>query len=614
MFKLLWNYLLKPGVILWFLMQVMQTLFLFANRVFLKETSLEEITQCYTNSFSLDLASLAYLLILPFLALTGQVIFRTSFFIGPLARWYYTIVSLLIVAINWIDIKMFSYWDAKLSAKALSYLNTPEMVVASAGKGESLVFLLILVLVFVVLYVFFKKVIPSKHRLNKLSWTSPVYLLITLVFIVLSLRGGLREIPINQSDAYYSSNHILNVAGVNSIWNIGNVLFQNSNSLQSNPYKLVNEELAKAIFKTITHTPRDSTTFILNNPRPNIVYIALEGVNATCIDKYGGKHDFMPEVSKIMDEGYTFTQMYASGMRTDQGLVAVLSGFPALPLHTIGAQPEKFQHLPSLPLDLKAQGYHNKFFFAGEPEFGSFKAFLIHNGFEKVYGLEDYTQAQLSQDLGAPDEYLFEKFETDMKNAEEPFFSLILTQSTHEPFDMPFNEHVDDEAKKYINTVKYVDSLIGNWYTSCKALPWFENTLFIISSDHSHSLPDRFWYTDKRRFHIPFILFGPALKTAYQGKRNKQLVNQCDIPYSLAKQLNLPSDNYQFSKDMFNPYSPEYSSFIHIHGHNWITKNGECSINYEMDNHALCEKQELDSCLLKNASYFQVVFNTYMNY
>ncbi|MFT4969705.1 MAG: phosphoglycerol transferase MdoB-like AlkP superfamily enzyme [Chitinophagales bacterium] len=614
MLNLLWNWMVKPGLLILLLMQFMKALFLKKNQVFIQEETSSEILTCFPNSFSLDLASLSYLLFIPLLAILIQVIWKRTRFILPFLRFYYALMVVFVLAINWIDMNMFVHWKAKLSAKALSYLNTPDMVIATAGKELALVFFILVITGFLIFFYFFKFFIDKVDLSQKRSWLTPIYFFVVLGLLILGLRGGLREIPINQSDAYYSNNHVLNVAGVNSIWNIGNVLFQNQNTLKNNPYRLLEDQKAQEIFESITSIPKDTTIQLLNTQTPNIIYIALEGVNANCINEYNSGNNFMPEVSKIIEEGYMFKRMYASGMRTDQGLVAVLSGFPALPLHTIGAQPEKFQHLPSLPLALKEKSYTNKFFFAGEPEFGSFKAYLVHNGFEKVYSLDDFPKEQQTQDLGAPDEFLFDKFLEDMENPQEPFFSLMLTQTTHEPFDMPFNEDEEDDARKYINTVKYVDGLIGEWYEACKDMPWFENTLFIISSDHSHTFPARYWYTDRNRYQIPFIMFGPALKDEFKGEVNMRLMNQTDIPYSLAKQLDLPSEDYQFSKDMMNPYSPLHTSFISIHGHTWIDKQGDCFINYDMNNQELMENHDLNSCNLKNAAYFQVVFNTYINY
>lgn len=611
MLKAIKQYLLKPSLFILFITIICKTIFLISNWSLIKNESLTHILQSFKKSFSLDIAVIAYISIIPVLILFFQFIFKQKHIAYQVIIGYYTFISFLTLTINFIDIKLFGYWGSKTSAKALQFLNTPEFALKSAGKTSVFIMLLVIFLLSILFYFLLKKIIKKVSLEIFKNIKSLLFFPILIAFIILGLRGGLREIPINQSDAYYSSNLVLNVAGVNSFWNFGNVIFQNNNSLKNNPYKTMTDGKANEIFSQLYQTKKDTTIQLFNTERPNIVYIALEGVNANCIQEFNANNNYMPNVSKIMTEGYTFKNMYASGMRTDQGLVAVISGFPALPLHTIGAQPEKFQHLPSLSLALKAEGYNNQFFFAGEPEFGSFKAFLIHNGFEKVYGLNDYKKSELTQELGAPDEVLFNRFVKDMQNPKEPFFTLMLTQTTHEPFDMPFNKNVSYEGDKYINTVKYVDEQIGKWYQECKKLAWFDNTIFIISSDHAHLYPEEYWYTDKERYHIPFIIFGKPLKEEFKGKTNNGIFNQTDIAYSLSKQLNLPEQKFEFSKNIMNPYSPQFSSYIHIHGNNWVGVNEFCEVNYAIKNDF---NYTNDSCVLRNAAYFQYVFKTYMDY
>lgn len=612
--KALWQYLLKPAILLYLLMQFCKLLFLLKNWNLVKNESVQDFIEVFTGSFYLDLAVLSYLLFLPSLIFYIYAFKKELEYIKPVLLVYYTIIAILYISSSFIDMELFSNWGSKISAKALSFLNTPTYAVYSAGKYRVFLLFTAILLTSYLSYRIFKTSIQSTKPEDISRRLLGIWAILSLSLLTLGLRGGIRVIPINQSEAYFSSNPVLNLAGVNSLWNFGNVLFQNTSALKKNPYKTMELALAEEIFKEIYYTEKDTSISILNTSKPNIIYIALEGVNANCIKDYNANNDYMPELSKMMNEAYSFKKMYASGMRTDQGLVAILGGFPALPVHTLGAQEDKFKKLPSLSIPLKEQNYSCNFFFGGEPEFGSIKAYLVHNGFEKIYSFKDFPQEQRTQDLGVPDEYLFEKFTKDMHNAQEPFFSLMLTQTTHEPFDMPFNNGIDDDAQKYINTVRYVDSVIGIWYENCKKEAWFENSLIIISSDHGHAYPDNYWYTDKERYHIPFILLGGALKEEFKGEINNRLCNQTDIPLSIAKQLNLVEQNFEFSKDIMNPYSPKFSSFIHINGHNWIKYEEDCSIDFNLEHQFSIDDRAKDSCAIENAAYIQTIFTRYLSY
>lgn len=607
------QYILKPSILILFIFFFSKCIFIVHNADTLNADHNADLVLMFLKSLRLDFAVLSYLLIIPLsIIYLGSFFFSKKVILSSLF-FYYALVMVLSIGSNLIDAELYSYWNARLSAKALIFLDSPETIAKSAGIFRSLQIAFLCVVLSYGAILLLKKIFKQEILIPK-SFKHVAFFPIWLGLLIVGLRGGLQEIPINQSAAYFTNHPLINVAGVNSLWNLGNVYFQNQNSLVNNPYKTMSDEKASFLFNEIYKTEIDSSTQMLNFEKANIVYIVLEGVNANCIQNFNPKNNYMPHISKIMEEGYTFTNMYASGMRTDQGFVALMSGFPALPLHTIGAQPEKFQHLPSFPKSLKENNYSLSFFFGGEPEFGSFKAYLSHNSFDKIYSKDNYTKNELTQDLGAPDKVVFDKFLKDMQNPQEPFASWILTQSTHETFDMPFNKEIEDDVVKYINTVKYVDEVIGAWYEAVKKLPWFENTLFIISSDHAHTFPERYWYTDKERYHIPFILFGPALNNTLKGSTNHQLVNQTDIPLSLAKQFNVASNGYEFSKDIFNPYSPKFSSFIHIHGHNWIRNEQTCSVNFDIKNDFGKLTKEEDACTLENAAYIQYVFKKYMEY
>ena len=224
--KAIWRFLAIPSILTLALMQVMKAVFLFSNLPYIEHLSWSEIMGSFTHSFSLDLATWSYIFIIPVLWLIISNLFKFKDFNHRFYIAYYTLISVLIVALNWIDIQMFSHWNAKLSAKALFYLNTPQMMLASAGYSTAVFFIVMSSLLFLLFRWIYKRIIPVFLHHQSQWYTAFIYLGLVAV-IILGLRGGFREIPINQSDAYFSDNQILNVAGVNSLWNLGNVLFQN---------------------------------------------------------------------------------------------------------------------------------------------------------------------------------------------------------------------------------------------------------------------------------------------------------------------------------------------------------------------------------------------------
>lgn len=615
MYKNFKHTILRPFVFLLLAITMLKAVFLLVHFYSFQGVKFSHILLSFTKPIRIDIASATYLLAIPVLLFIVQSFFR-RIFIDSFNKWYFSFIILFITILNLLDIELYTHWQTKMNFKAFQFLNKPYQIVNAAGTMAILKLMVFVTILFLIQWIIYKKYFLKPYKYKSTSLVNRViYALILLGLVTIGIRGGFQQIPVNQSDAYYSSNPTLNYAGVNSVWNLGNVLFQNQKNLNSNPYRKMGESDAENIVKLLFETEKDTTEYLLESNRPNIIYVNLEGFNANVIYDFDNTINFAPNIQKFIENGYSFTKMYSSGLRTDQGLISILSGFPALPLQTIGAQPEKFQQLPSFSKTIIEAGYQCAFHFGGEPEFGSFKSYLIHNKFSKIVDFKDFPKKQLTQKLGAPDEFLFQKHLNDINQLKEPFFSLIMTQTTHEPFDVPVNDKVTDSKQKYLNTIVYTDSVLGWWMVEMEKMPFYENTIFIISADHGHRFPGEYWYSDNRRFHIPFLIFGKPLKDEFVGKKHNKLASQTDIPKTILAQLQLPHSNFNWSKDLMNPYSPEFSFYIFINGFVWQKPAYACGYEYNYQKiEFVSDTVYLNDCNREGQAYIQHLFETYLNY
>ena len=73
-----------------------------------------------------------------------------------------------------------------------------------------------------------------------------------------------------------------------------------------------------------------------------------------------------------------------------------------------------------------------------------------------------------------------------MKTVKEPFFNVVLTLSSHEPFDVPMDPVFsgNDNMTKYKNSVYYADKALGSFLDWAKGTDWWKNTLVIMVADH----------------------------------------------------------------------------------------------------------------------------------
>jgi len=114
----------------------------------------------------------------------------------------------------------------------------------------------------------------------------------------------------------------------------------------------------------------------------------------------------------------------------------------------------------------------------------------------------------------------------DTKNT--PFFSTIFTVTSHEPYIVP----VEFEGKFPKGTlpmhqcVGYTDFAFKQFFESAENEEWFDNTIFIITADHTNQVGYKEYYKPINRYAIPIMIYSPDNK--YTGL-NSTLSQQIDI-------------------------------------------------------------------------------------
>ncbi len=236
-------------------------------------------------------------------------------------------------------------------------------------------------------------------------------------------------------------------------------------------------------------------------------------------------------------------------------------------------KPSKIVSLPSLTKFLQLAGYNSSFYYGGQSEFSNMKSYLLTEGFPKIIDKRNFPMADRKSKWGVHDKLVFQKAAVDLKNREEPFFTTILTLSSHEPFEVPIEKKFSgtDRRSKYKNSIAYTDSSIGYFIKSIQAEPFYSNTLFIFISDHGYhlergSLSNRF----PARFHIPLIFYGPALKEEWRGREILKIGGQADLAATLLNQIGVSSAGFDYSKDLLNPNSKDFAYYVFTEGFGWV--------------------------------------------
>lgn len=584
--------------------------------ILIEKIHLTELLQIPFRAFRLDLATACYIMLIPFLILLVQSVYSPKW-INKVNKAYTAILCFAYALTAAGEIGIYSEWKTKLTYKVIKYLSHPSEIYNSSESGIFILLVFLFLFMFLAgffAYIKFFAVDIIREKRNFLF--SLLFLLFTPPLMFIGMRGGTQQIPINQSESYYSKHNILNLSSVNNFFNLYISIFENLANFNLNPYIFMDSRKAAQEIKEIYQIKKDTTISILKNPRPNIIILIMESWSADLVEDLGGEPGITPEFKNLEKNGILFDQIYAPGSRSEQGMASIFGGFPAHPVSSITVQPDKFVKLPSLPQVLQKEGYSTSFYFGGQLIYGNIKSYIIFNNFDKIMEGADFPADIPRGKLGIHDEYTLGYQMNDLGKQKQPFFSALFTVSTHSPWDQPYKRPLKwgDNEHNYINAAYYTDHCLGEYFAKAAKQPWFNNTLFIIVADHSHN-SYRNWDPQSKEYHkIPMLFYGNVIKDQFRGKRWHKLGDQQDIAATLLAQLGMDHKRFHWSKNLFNPYTPEFAYYTTEDGDGWIRPDAyfsfDAGTNYY---HFLQIKPEIkDSILTEGKAFLQGVFGEYM--
>lgn len=531
------------------------------------------------HGLPLDLSLAGYLTIIPGLLILASI-WITPEAIRQVRRFYFLIVSILMSTLYVSDLGLFEYWRFRLDATSLFYLfSSPTDAIASvsiwiviAGIVAAAIYATILYWIFYQTLVFQKK--PIKIPYHRVSMSLTLLFVTGLLFI--PIRGGFTVSTMNIGKVYFSANQQLNQAAINPVFSLMESLSRQHNFDEQ--FRFMSPGEASALFATLQDkpvNPADSLAPLFKTKRPNIVLVILESFSSHLMPSLGGEN-IATHLDALGKEGVLFTNFYANSFRTDRGLAAIISGYPAQPTTSIMKYPKKTQNLPSIPQTLREAQYDLQYYYGGDADFTNMRSYLVQAGIEKIVCDKDFPLSERLSKWGAHDHVVFDRLMEDLTTADppQPFMKIVQTSSSHEPFEVPYQKYADPK----VNAFAYADSCAGAFVKQLKATPLWENTVVIFVPDHLGAYPNDLKNESFERYKIPLIMVGGAIAAP---KQVATYGSQIDLAATLLEQMELPHKEFVFSKNMLNPASPHFGMFTFPGSFGMVTPDNEMVFNYE---------------------------------
>lgn len=541
---------------------------------------------------------------------------------------YFLFVSVLLAIIFTVDLGLYEYWGFRLDATPLFYFfSSPKDAIASVSIWMVLGGIIVMAIYAAILYGIFKTVLLRKKQLLQMKLpyrrlrVSGVLLLLTgLLFI--PIRGGFTVSTMNVGKVYFSSNQKLNHAAINPAFSLMESLSKQKDF--GSQYRFMEASEADNIFKDLIdpvvsgetvsvadslRQSADSLHTLFNTKRPDVLFVILESFSSKLMTSLGGEPNIAVNLDSLSKEGVLFTNFYANSFRTDRGLVAILSGYPAQPTTSIMKYPRKTQSIPAIAGSLKKEGYATKYYYGGDADFTNMRSYLISSGFENIISDQDFPVSERLSKWGAHDELVFKRLLEDLKtesieNKEKntPHFRVLQTSSSHEPFEVPYHR-LDNNR---LNAFAYTDSCVGDFVKQFRKLPQWKNTVIVFVPDHLGAYPEHLNNLSVERYQIPLLMVGGAIRNP---RKVETYGSQQDIAATLLSQLAIPHNEFTFSKDMLNPNSPHFAFFTVPDAFGLVTADNQVIFNCQAGDVAVDEGTAKGKNLPLGKAYLQKLYD-----
>ena len=438
---------------------------------------------------------------------------------------------------------------------------------------QVVVFTILLIFILIALYGLIKPVKPSYR--NRIAYHSLNVLAIPLIagLIVIGARGGYRHStrPISISNA---ARFVKNPRDAAIVLNTPFSLIRTFNKKVLVRYTFFDEGKLKELYNP-HYTPKPAGPF----REENIVIFILESFAREYIgslnkDLEGGTYKgYSPFLDSLISQSLTFDVTIANGKKSIEAMPSIFASVPSLETpYTISHYANN--EINGLPDLLKPKGYYSAFFHGAPNGSMGFDSFSRMVGFDDYFGLNEYPDSRDFDGIwGVWDEPFFKFFCDKITSFRQPFLATIFSISSHHPYKVPdkYKERFPKGPAPILEVIGYTDYALKEFFSRAKKQPWFENTLFILTADHTNESVHKEFQNNYGSYCVPIIFYkhGSQMKGI-----KKKIAEQIDIMPTILSYLNYDREFIAFGSNLlddsresfaFNTSGSTYQLFMHDH-------------------------------------------------
>ena len=505
---------------------------------------------------------------------------KESHIYQQVCRWYFVIINSFMTAANLCDAVYFKYTMRRTTTTVFQEFHN-EGNLFSIFTTEALNHWYLVLLFAGIVYVLWHFYSQPKLYWRELSWwrydlTCLLSLAAIAPFVVAGIRGGFSKAvrPITISNANQYVDRPIDAALVlNTPFSIYRTV--GTAAFVVPEYFSSEEEMAKV------YTPIHSATAAGEEAlakKKNVVVLIVESMGREYFGalnqnlENGQYKGYTPYMDSIIAKSITFSHSYCNGRKSIDGMPSVLSSIPMF-VEPFFLTPASMNDYTGLAGILADEGYQTAFFHGAQRGSMGFQAFSRATGFQDYYGREDFDD---DDRFGGEDEFdgtwaiwdepFLQYYAAKMSEMKEPFMTAVFTATSHHPYAVPekYKATYPEEGIEIHKCIRYTDMALGRFFQTASRQPWFKNTIFVLTSDHTNLSDHAFYQTDLGGFCVPIVIYEPD--GGRQPEMQDKIAQQIDIMPTILGMLGYQKPYLAFGKDVLNATADDTWAVNYMNG------------------------------------------------
>lgn len=523
--------LFKRIVLLLIFYQLCRLLFLLFNLAFFDSLSFHSLPGILLGSLRFDISAIMYLNVVYIAMFVVPFNFRCNKVYRQTGKFIFILVNSISIIANLIDCAYFPFTLRRTNAGFFREFKNDTNLLFDLWKflfSYWYIALLVILLVGLLIRSYDWIKTPEREPFKTKSFVLQLLLLPFLALIWLGFARGSfipsdRPINISLAGQYVSNNDeislVLNTPiSIMTTW--GNI------KVPEVSYFASLAEAEKHYNPVQSYQGTDAS-------KKNVVIIIVESLSRefvgalnSNIPAYVG---YTPFLDSLIGRSLSFEYSFANGRRSIEALPSAIASIPS---HTEAyiLTPYSGNRINSIGSVLKKHHYSTSFFHGGHDGSMGFAGFMNLAGFDKSYSKKEYNNdADYDGTWGIYDEPFMQYWAKELNTFQQPFCSALFTVTSHHPFKIPekYLAQFKEGNLPIHRSVRYTDYSLQKFFETASTMPWYKNTVFVITADHVSASS----YYDKYQgmmgaFAVPVIFYTPD--SSLLGFRN-ELIQQGDI-------------------------------------------------------------------------------------